>query len=125
MTTLAQLLSTRRKEDGVSLREAAQRIGISHGYLNKLENGVDSRTGTKNNPTPETLQMIAAAYNWDYQYLLKICGYIDETASNNTLRPCIRKLIETCNPLSDTDIGYITKFAKFISAEKQSKFEAK
>ena len=125
MTTLAQLLSTRRKEDGVSLREAAQNIGISHGYLDKLEKGIDSRTGTRNNPTPETLQMIATAYNWDYQYLLKICGYITDTNSTDSLRPSIRELVETCNSLSDTDVGYITKFAKFIGTEKQKKFDSK
>ena len=45
MMTLARLLSERRKADRLSLREAAQLIGISHGYLDKLEKGVDSRTG--------------------------------------------------------------------------------
>lgn len=124
MITLAKLLSIRRKEDGVSLREAAQHIGISHGYLDKLEKGIDSRTGTKNKPTPETLQMIADAYDWDYQYLLKVCGYIDDT-QNNFLTPCIKELVDACYPLSDTDVSYVTKFAKFIVAEKQSRTDAK
>ena len=69
--------------------------------------------------------MIATAYNWDYQYLLKICGYIADTNSTDSLRPSIRELVETCNSLSDTDIGYITKFAKFIGTEKQKKFDSK
>lgn len=118
MMTLARLLSERRKADRLSLREAAQLIGISHGYLDKLEKGVDSRTGTKNNPTPETLQMIASAYHWDYQYLLKICGYMYDL-KNDSLSPNLKGLLETCRTMSDNDVYFVKRFADFISSENK------
>lgn len=118
MMTLARLLSERRKADRLSLREAAQLIGISHGYLDKLEKGVDSRTGTKNNPTPETLQMIASAYHWDYQYLLKICGYMYDL-KDDSLSPNLKGLLETCRTMSDNDVYFIKRFADFISSENK------
>lgn len=116
--TLARLLSERRKADRLSLREAAQLIGISHGYLDKLEKGVDSRTGTKNNPTPETLQMIASAYHWDYQYLLKICGYMYDL-KDDSLSPNLKDLLETCRTMSDNDVYFVKRFADFISSENK------
>lgn len=116
--TLARLLSERRKADRLSLREAAQLIGISHGYLDKLEKGVDSRTGTKNNPTPETLQMIASAYHWDYQYLLKICGYMYDL-KDDSLSPNLKSLLETCRTMSDNDVYFVKRFADFISSENK------
>lgn len=118
MMTLARLLSERRKADRLSLREAAQLIGISHGYLDKLEKGVDSRTGTKNNPTPETLQMIASAYHWDYQYLLKICGYMYDL-KDDSLSPNLKDLLETCRTMSDNDVYFVKRFADFISSENK------
>lgn len=116
--TLARLLSERRKADRLSLREATQLIGISHGYLDKLEKGVDSRTGTKNNPTPETLQMIASAYHWDYQYLLKICGYMYDL-KDDSLSPNLKGLLETCRTMSDNDVYFVKRFADFISSENK------
>lgn len=116
--TLARLLSERRKADRLSLREAAQLIGISHGYLDKLEKGVDSRTGTNNNPTPETLQMIASAYHWDYQYLLKICGYMYDL-KDDSLSPNLKGLLETCRTMSDNDVYFVKRFADFISSENK------
>lgn len=118
MMTLARLLSERRKADRLSLREAAQLIGISYGYLDKLEKGVDSRTGTKNNPTPETLQMIASAYHWDYQYLLKICGYMYDL-KDDSLSPNLKGLLETCRTMSDNDVYFVKRFADFISSENK------
>ena len=118
MMTLARLLSERRKADRLSLRETAQLIGISHGYLDKLEKGVDSRTGTKNNPTPETLQMIASAYHWDYQYLLKICGYMYDL-KDDSLSPNLKGLLETCRTMSDNDVYFVKRFADFISSENK------
>lgn len=121
MMTLAQLLSEKRKADRLSLREAAELIGISHGYLNKLEKGVDSRTGIKNNPTPETLQMIAKAYHWDYQYLLKVCGYMyDKT--DDSMSPNLKALLETCRTMSDNDLYSVKRFADFIVSDNHTEY---
>lgn len=74
---LSEILTNRRNELNLSLREAANKIGISHGYLDKLEKAYDPRTNTANKPTPETLALISKAYNLNYYELMIICGYID------------------------------------------------
>lgn len=74
---LSDILIKRRKELKLSLREAANKIGISHGYLDKLEKGYDPRTNTANKPTPETLALISKAYKLNYYELMIICSYID------------------------------------------------
>src|SRR5690625_144591 len=62
----------------MSLREAREKIGISHTYLDTIEKGFDKRSGKPVNPSPETLRLIANAYNYSYEKLLKLAGYIDE-----------------------------------------------
>ncbi len=63
MHMLSKILKDKRKELKLSLRKAAQLIGISHSYLSNLEKGIDPNTKTPINPTPpETLQLISDAY---------------------------------------------------------------
>jgi transcriptional regulator with XRE-family HTH domain len=67
----------------LSLRNAADKIGISHTYLDTIEKGFDKRSGKKVKPTPETLKLISKAYDYDYKQLMKIAGYIDEEEQQN------------------------------------------
>ncbi|MPW25981.1 helix-turn-helix domain-containing protein [Alkalibaculum sp. M08DMB] len=71
-------LNKKRVEKNLSLRAAAELIGISHTYLSALEKGIDNRGLPAQNPTPTTLKLISAAYEIDYEYLLELCGYVDE-----------------------------------------------
>ena len=71
----------------LSQREAAKRIGISHTYLGKIENGKDPRTGKEIKPTPETLKLISKAYQCDYEELMIKAGYIDESETSNSESP--------------------------------------
>ncbi|WP_144525746.1 helix-turn-helix domain-containing protein [Bacillus pumilus] len=72
---------------GISQRKAARQIGISHTFLGNMENGKDPRTGKEIKPTPETLKLISKAYRCDYEELMKIAGYIDESATSNSESP--------------------------------------
>ncbi|WP_144527198.1 helix-turn-helix domain-containing protein [Bacillus pumilus] len=60
----------------MSQREAARKIGISNTYLGKIEDGIDPRTGKEIKPTPDSLKLIAKAYNCDYEELMILAGYI-------------------------------------------------
>lgn len=82
MSKLGEYLIKARDE--ISQREAARQIGISHTYLGKMENGKDPRTGKEIKPTPETLKLISKAYQCDYEKLMRIAGYIDESATSNS-----------------------------------------
>ena len=78
MKNLQEFLINKRKELKLSLRNAANLIGISHTYLNTLEKGVDPRNSIPTKPTPETLELIAKAYDASYEYLMKLTGYLPE-----------------------------------------------
>lgn len=80
MKSLGELL--RELRGNASLREASERIGISHNYLRNLEKGIDPRTKTPINPSAETLKKIAKAYDYPYEELLKVAGYLDENAQS-------------------------------------------
>lgn len=75
LNTLGDLLKELRGKE--SLRDASKRIGISHTYLDTLEKGVDKRSGSFVKPTPETLKMIAEAYEYDYEELMVKTGYLE------------------------------------------------
>lgn len=76
MSTLQKLLKSKRKELKLSLRKAANLIGISSTYLSNLEKGVDPRTNAPIKPTPDTLALIGEAYKIDYNELMIAAGYI-------------------------------------------------
>lgn len=66
-----------------SLREAANRIGISHTYLDTIEKGFDKRSGSPIKPTPETLRLLSEAYSFPYEELMRIAGYIEDKKNND------------------------------------------
>lgn len=77
MEKLGELIKTLRGKE--SLRDAAKRIGISHTYLDTVEKGFDKRSGKPVNPTPETLKLISDAYNYRYEALMTVAGYLHDT----------------------------------------------
>lgn len=81
MDNLQDFLINKRKELKLSLRNASELIGISHSYLSTLEKGIDPRNNTPVKPTPETLQLISTAYNVSYSELMRLAGYLDQTAA--------------------------------------------
>lgn len=62
-----------------SLREIAERSGLSHTYIRDLELGVNRVTKTPIRPTPETLMKLSEAYKSDYNEIMRIAGYIEES----------------------------------------------
>ena len=117
MNNFSNIIKEKRLAMKLSLRNASRLIGISHTYLNNLEKGVHHRTGIKNKPTLETLQLIARAYDLDYNYLLQSCGYIEETSLELPVH--LQELLATCRKLPKSDVNYMTQFAQFL-LEKQS-----
>lgn len=83
MDDIGKLLRELRGRE--SLREASKRIGISHTYLDTVEKGHDKRSGKPVKPTPETLKLISEAYNYSYNKLMILAGYIDEQQTTNNI----------------------------------------
>lgn len=84
MENLQEFLITKRNELKLSLRSAAEIIGISHSYLSTLEKGTDTRNNTPVKPTPETLQLISNAYGVSYEFLMKLAGYLIEDSAKKS-----------------------------------------
>lgn len=87
MSELGTLLKKLRGKE--SLRDVAKRSGVSHTYLSILERGYDLRSKKPVKPTSDTLRLLAKAYHYPYDELLKIAGITDEpdgqTKSDNEL----------------------------------------
>jgi transcriptional regulator with XRE-family HTH domain len=60
------------------LREVATKSGLSHTYIRDLELGINRKTKAPINPTPETLKRLAEAYNYSYEDLMIMAGYIEK-----------------------------------------------
>ena len=116
MSKFAQILREKRAAMNLSLRSAAELIGISHTYLDKLEKGIDSRTGVSNKPTPDTLKLISDTYNINYIDLLKYCGYIPNktTDSIQCYNSDVEELLGIVGNFTKPQIRNLILYAKFI-----------
>lgn len=116
MSELGDLLKELRGKD--SLREASKKTGVSHTYLSIIEKGHDLRSGSPVKPTPETLKSISKAYNYSYNELLRLAGYIDEYQDNED------EFIEAVD-LELTDQQILDRLNLTIDGEKIGTDEAK
>lgn len=76
MSALGDLLKELR--DKRSLRDVAEKTGISHSYISDIEKGFRRGTNTPLNPSPDTLKKLAEVYDYPYEKLLKVAGYVEE-----------------------------------------------
>lgn len=63
-----------RNHQGISIREAAKRSGVSQPYLSQLESGKNV------NPTPQIIKKISAGLGVSYTHLLEVAGLLEEGA---------------------------------------------
>ena len=108
MNELGDLLSKLRGDR--SLREIGEITGLSHTYISDVEKGY--RRGSKKplKPSPDTLKRLASAYNYPYEDLMKIAGYLgtDTTTdyvSDNKSTYYVSQLTEK----DEHDIGKLLK----------------
>ena len=74
--TLGEIIRNYRLTNKLSLREFAQKCDVSHTYIDKLEKGVDSRTGKPVEPTLLVIEKISNAMNISTKFLLEEIGFI-------------------------------------------------
>ncbi|MEK3838696.1 helix-turn-helix domain-containing protein [Paenibacillus sp. FSL R7-0128] len=92
MSSLGEILKNLRGKE--SLRDAADRIGISHTYLRILEKGVDLRSGNPVKVTADTLKLISDAYNYPYNQLLRAADIIDDETRDELIEESKMKIAE-------------------------------
>lgn len=84
MKKLGNLIKTYREENNYSLREFSKICGISHTYIDKLEKGVDPRSGKTVEPTLDTLEKVSQSMNMTLKTLLSHIGKIDSNQDYQT-----------------------------------------
>ena len=72
-TELSELLIKLRSQN--TLRDIANRTGISHTYLALLEKGTDPRTEKPIQLSVSVLRKLADAYNYPFEKLMAAAGY--------------------------------------------------
>jgi transcriptional regulator with XRE-family HTH domain len=82
---LGAFLKADRKATNLSLRDYSRFLGISHAYLDRLEKGVDLRTGKVIAPTIGTLRKIAFGAKIPISEFLQVCGYINDGEAEETV----------------------------------------
>lgn len=79
MTKLGNFIKGYRIDHSLSLRNFATLSGLSHTYIEKLEKGVNRKSGKPLVPTIETMQAIAKATGKTLLEILQVSGYIPNT----------------------------------------------
>lgn len=114
--TLGQVIREKRKEKGISLRELARRIDISHPYLSQLENG------RNDSPSPLILYSLSNELDISFTYLI----YLSNTDSgiDNKLLEVILPIMKEVKPSNlftwDTFEEFKKSIAPIVLEDKNS-----
>lgn len=111
---LGEFIKELRKEKGYTLREVAEKTGISNTYISNLENGV------KDSPSMETLFKLSKALDVNYTQLLEKSGYISE--KDNILTKEEEKAFEAAAFLKSSEELYLVnqQLEKSTSVEERT-----
>lgn len=115
--TIGEIIKNYRVTNKLSLRDFAQKCDVSHTYIDKLEKGVDSRTGKPVEPTLLVIEKIANAMNISTKFLLEEIGFI---AKDSTEVPDseLEKWIKAIKNSSPQKREELKKFWEFITQKK-------
>lgn len=69
-----------RKLKGFTIRELADRSGVSAAYISQLENG------NRGIPSPDVLMKLSEGLNTSYSDLMDIAGYLESSPTNPNLQ---------------------------------------
>ncbi|WP_240344094.1 helix-turn-helix transcriptional regulator [Paenibacillus sp. SYP-B3998] len=70
-----------RKLKGFTIRELADRSGVSAAYISQLENG------NRGVPSPDVLMKLSEGLNTSYSELMEIAGYLESSQASPTDQP--------------------------------------
>ena len=79
--TLGEYIRQTREDRNLSLRKLSDKCFISSAEISRIE------SGKRLNPSPAALQAIAGALAIDYEYLLRLAGYMPENGQKSEKLP--------------------------------------
>jgi len=111
MQELSNYLKKLRRE--MSIRQVAEKTGISNAYLSQLE------SGKRNKPHPKVLKKLARFYGMPVIEFLKKAGYLDEVISEEeTYEEKIDRLFQYITNKPDYKFGHRIKGAVTTEVKK-------
>jgi len=115
---LGEWLQAKCGEEGLSLRQVATKVGVSHQTIAGLMNGKQA--------LPQTIKKLAKAFGGDHHQLtalednlLVLAGYRSERPEEELSEPLAR-LLDKLNNFDVAQLGIVEQFTDFI-VEKQGK----
>jgi len=117
---LAVWLEDRCKKDGLSLRQAAQKTGLSHATIADIIKG--------GHPSPETIRKLTQAFSESGDHhrraledkLLILAGYRSERPEEKELAEPMARLLDRLVELNEPQLKVMARFADFL-AEMEKK----
>jgi transcriptional regulator with XRE-family HTH domain len=113
---LSIAIDTWRVNQDLSIRHAAEKIGISHVSLARIINGLTEI------PDLDTLDLIAKAMRVDLAYIVEIMGFPLKVGCQPDLAtlfendPRLRKLMQIATELSNQRMDDLIKYAEFLKS---------
>ena len=112
---LATWLEERCQTEGLSLRQAAQKTGLSHATI------ADSIKGV--HPSPETIRKLAAAFSTSGDHhrlaledeLLILAGYRSERPKEKELTEPMARLLDKLSEFNEPQLKIMLRFCDFLS----------
>ncbi len=129
---LGKIIKEYRTEHNLSLRDFAQRCGLSHTYIAALEKNIDPRTGKPIAPTLDTVKFLSKGMNISIEEILKLLDDEQEFKINETA-PKYNKMIAPLphymeyldylksRGLNEKDISDVNDFIEFVLSKKDKK----
>jgi transcriptional regulator with XRE-family HTH domain len=114
---LGKYIEQRQKELDLSLRELADRCGLSHSYIDSLKKGIDPRTSKPVSPTIETMDKLAKGLNVTLFQLLVVSGYGQEP-NDMEIPPTIEKPPDIWDELDDKERKEAEDFMRWLKSKR-------
>lgn len=110
MSRLAAYLKKRRAVAKLTLREVAQRGGVDHGFVARVEAGAYQNLGI------DTLRKLAEGYEVALETLLMEAGYVEGEPPTLEV-PALRTYLRTHIGLSDDGAKEVESFIEYAKAK--------
>lgn len=109
ITNLAHLVSSKRKEAGISAKQLAERSGLSPAYISRLEKG--------HYPSPSlpSIKALADGLGLSLQVFLQEAGLL-----NNTERPSYKLITQSLRHMgySDEQAENVVRYARYVKSQR-------
>ncbi|AGA68438.1 Helix-turn-helix protein [Desulfitobacterium dichloroeliminans LMG P-21439] len=109
MVALGDYLSVHRVAQKISIRKLASLANLSHTEIYRLENG------ERKHPSPNVLKSIALALHLNYNELMKVAGYLDESSTSEGHS---RREINV-KDLTELELEEVEKFIEYLRHKRR------